>query len=424
MKKNVVVFHLESLSNEILNQEAKRLSFIRKLMDDSLVFEKFHTSATSSIMAFTDFCYGNDYELDNSYDVDVDLNIQYLEKNLFNIFEENNYNVKGLAYPVTWRDDLNIKKIWNTNSGKYKYHKSEQDFQKDIESFIDDSVANDMPFAMHIWDIRSHLFYTDDKKEMGENFLERRGLGYDCIDETYKDVFTLLSQKGLLENTIIVAYGDHGDELWSHSLNGGFCHGLEPYTTLVHTPCFIYGKEVKAARSEKLVSLVDLKWVILDILNIDEEPRFKYSGKNILKEENSFVFSRNLLANQSSKYNGALRKGYSVTNSNYHLMVGDSGLELYAPIIDPSNSFNLLQFFNLQGDTLIDFNNLGAWHTHFRTIMKQDQIEDIRNNFSSLFVALFEYVERKNDLISREKHYYFDMQAFRRIKMKNYDWNA
>src|SRR5690606_30600773 len=102
--------------------------------------------------------------------------------------------------------------------------------------------------------------------------------------------------------------------LWSHSLNGGFCHAFEPYTTLIHTPCFFYAKDFKPNKVYDLVSLIDLKWSILHLLNIDETKEFILSGKNIFTEKNDFVFSRNLLANQ--KRNNALRKGYSVTNKD------------------------------------------------------------------------------------------------------------
>lgn len=421
MQKNLVVFHLESLSNEILYHERDNLQFIINLMEKSMVFERFYSSATSSILAFTDFCYGNDFELDNSYDVDNDLRIEYREKNLFNILEDNGYNIKGLAYPVTWRDDLNNKKIWDLKSGKYNYFDNESEFINEINETLDKSIKEQRPFALHIWDIRSHIFYTDDKKNVGQNFFERRSIGYRCIDETYEKVFSMLVDKDVLDNTLIVAYGDHGDELWSHSLNGGFCHAFEPYTTLIHTPCFFYAKDFKPNKVYDLVSLIDLKWSILHLLNIDETKEFILSGKNIFTEKNDFVFSRNLLANQ--KRNNALRKGYSVTNKDYHLIVSELGLELYAPYIDPTNSFNLLQFFRLKENKLIDFNNRGAWHTHFRMIMKQDQIEHIQTNFTMLFDALYDYVTNKNKFIEREELHYFDMEKFKIIKSNEYQWN-
>lgn len=39
---------------------------------------------------------------------------------------------------------------------------------------------------------------------------------------------------------MIIAFGDHGDDFWGHGFNGGYTHGIEPYTPLVHTPAFIF----------------------------------------------------------------------------------------------------------------------------------------------------------------------------------------
>ncbi|GJM70149.1 hypothetical protein HMSSN036_23650 [Paenibacillus macerans] len=65
-RKNLVVIHLESLSNEIYRQEMHNLTGLTKLMDESIRLNYFFSSATSSLMAFTDFLHGNDAEIENS----------------------------------------------------------------------------------------------------------------------------------------------------------------------------------------------------------------------------------------------------------------------------------------------------------------------------------------------------------------------
>lgn len=379
------------------------------------------------MMAFTDFCYGNDFELDLSPDLDNDLKISYIEQNLFRILEKEGYAVKGIAFPKTWRDDLNNCKIWDLDES-YDYNSNNvQDFYSKIHSFIVQAKNNNNPVAMHIWDIRSHIFYMDEEKLSKTNFIDRRSYGYYSIDNTFKFIYELLESENMLDDTLIVAYGDHGDELWSHNLNGGFCHAIEPYTSIVHTPCLILDPELQPSISDTLISLIDLKWIILDLLKIKYKEHFDYNGWNVLKSPRKYCFSKNLLANQTAKVNGVLRKAYSITNQNYHLIVSAFGLEFYMYKIDPSNTFNILNFFTLnEHGELVDFDHRGAWHSHFKKIMFEGQIEHIKSNFKEMYKELYKFVEEKNNyIVAHGGTNIFKPLNFKRIKQQgNYQWNS
>lgn len=428
MKKNLVVIHMESLSNQILFQEMDNLKYFMKMKSESIDFPNFMSSASSSIMAFTDFFYGNDWELDLTTNFENDFKIAKKEKNLFTILDSEGYYAKGIAYPKPWKDEVNTYGIWDVPNNPYDYSSlNEEEFYRNILNAMEDAKNQKLPLALHVWDIRSHLYYTDDLKEKGKNFFERRSLGYQSIDRTFKNVVTFLEELDMLDNTIIVAYGDHGDEFWSHSLNGGFCHSIEPYSTLVHTPCFIYDRTTKSSVNSNLVSLIDLKWIILDLLNINYIKKFDDIGCNALQMEREFVFSRNLLANQTAKYNGVLRKAYSVTNKDYHLMISPLGLEFYMYKVDPHNTFNLLSFLAIDNNgEILDFDNRGAWHTHFRNVMRNDQVENLKENFKILYKELLNYVNKKNqNVIDNKGINILKNINFRKIKEQgNYQWNA
>lgn len=409
--KNLVILHLESLSWEIYNQQIDQLPNLKNILSESLVLNNFFSSATSSIMAVSDFLYGNNFELNNCVFFDDLQKPQGLEENLISIFEKAGHKTLGIGYPIIWRDNINNPKIWNSEN-TFKWVDNYEFFIGEMDKFI----SAPEPFVLYVWDTRSHLFYTDNEKSKGKNFIERVKLGYFCLDNTIAKILELLKQKGILENTIIVGFGDHGDEFWTHGFNGGLCHAIEPYTNLIWAPAFIYMPEEKPKKLDNLVSLIDLKKTILGLFGLKYINKFEFSGINFFEEQNRAVYSQNLFANQNCKdYDGNLNKSYSITNDNYHLMVSKNGLELYAYRLDPTNHNNLLRFFEMNSDFRLSFIERSEAHLHFKKFFAEDQVKDTENNFYILLENLRKMVSAKNSHIINEEKNLFDMDGFKKI---------
>lgn len=412
--KNLVILHLESLSWQIFYQQQGRLPFLRNILSKSMVLRNFFSSATSSIMAMSDFLYGNNFELDKCESFD-DLNKgEDLEDSLLSILENHDYNVTGIGYPLAWRDDINNFKIWNS-ANVFKWVNNESDFYSTIEK----SFSSKKPFMSYVWDVRSHLYYTDAVKDSGKTSLEKIDLGYSCLDSTVSKVFKLLEEKRLLDDTIVIGFGDHGDEFWTHAFNGGFCHSNEPYTDLIWTPAFIYDSDKKFSELDDLVSLIDFKKSCLSTVGIKNKNKFKYSGVDLFSEENQFIYSQNLFTSQSEKSD--LNKAFSVTNKNYHLIVSKYGLEMYAYRFDPMNHNNLLNFFDFKNGVL-KFVDKSRAHPHFQRFFAKDQVADIVDNFNILVEKLRLMVGAKNDFVRESVTGSFDMGNFDKIRSRAYIW--
>lgn len=420
-RKNLVVIHLESLSDEIFPQEIDQLQNLYQVMMESLVFRNFYSSATSSILALTDFLYGNDFELDQATSFD-DLQSPFgYETNLYDELNNNGYRTMGIGFPKIWRDDVNNYDIWSNKGYKYGWENIYSSFQSKIRRFI--SENGEQPFALHVWDLRSHLAYMDSLKKQGENFIERRSLGYKGINNTVKFIFDLLRDELILKDTIVVGYGDHGDDFWSHSLNGGFCHAIEPYTNLIKTPAFIFDMELEPGNCDDLISLVDLKWTIFRLLNITSSRKNHFSGKDIFTYKNDVVYSRNFFANQIEEGRTVkLTKSYGVLNHNYNLIVTKDGLEMFFNQIEPANHNNLLDFFQKGSKDELIFNNKEATHKHFQVVMSKDQIEDIKKNYSFLLDKLKSRIELKNQIICEPEKNIFNIKYTDKFKERKYKW--
>jgi arylsulfatase A-like enzyme len=86
-----------------------------------------------------------------------------------------------------------------------------------------------------------------------------------------------LGERTLLGNTIVVAFADHGEEFGEHAAEErqraadprssyGRGHGHSLYQELLHVPLVIWNPDLRAARSDRLTSLVDvvpslLEWI-------------------------------------------------------------------------------------------------------------------------------------------------------------------
>lgn len=88
-------------------------------------------------------------------------------------------------------------------------------------------------------------------------------------DEVVGTFFAELRTMGLLENTVIVLFSDHGEEFWEH---GGYQHARTLYNEVLHVPLFIrlVGDDPPSGRVARQVSLTDLYPTVLEILEIQQ----------------------------------------------------------------------------------------------------------------------------------------------------------
>jgi arylsulfatase A-like enzyme len=106
-----------------------------------------------------------------------------------------------------------------------------------------------------------------------------------CLDHRLGLFFDVLREMGLLDNTLVIIAGDHGDSLGErthysyHSQNG-------VWDSVTHTPLIVRLPEVfpGGERVEELVQITDVFPMILDVLGMDEpEARESIQGVSLLK---------------------------------------------------------------------------------------------------------------------------------------------
>ena len=102
------------------------------------------------------------------------------------------------------------------------------------------------------------------------------------LRQAVADVYQRLDEAGLLEDTIIVLFSDHGEEFWDHRAEAvernedprgiyGFGHGQSMYQELLRVPLAIWHPDFAGREIREVVSLVDLFPSILAWLDVDND---------------------------------------------------------------------------------------------------------------------------------------------------------
>ncbi len=137
------------------------------------------------------------------------------------------------------------------------------------------------------------LYIGGAAKMTGEDFANLWKLY--CAETRYLDdwigrLLAHMQRLGVLDNTLIVIFGDHGDNFGDHGL---LRHGLCLYDTLLKVPLIVSlpGK-IAPRRVSNMVRLIDLPPTILAAVGIeDEAATAEFQGQNLLEavEQGSFA---------------------------------------------------------------------------------------------------------------------------------------
>ena len=392
--KNLVILHLESISRQRLGAFATALPHTTRLLREALVFDNFFASATSTRMVLGYLFHGNDFEFDTASTFDG-MQAAVNNPHLFSLLRGRGYNadlicLNGFQHvrPIklrSWPDDL--PPIWETN-----------EFPALIARF--DALTDKSTFAIYVWDLITHIEHSLALAPHANGLTDQIRRACAVADDAVGKMREILERKGLLDNTTIILYGDHGDDAWTHGFKGGMTHGGEPYTDVIWTPLAIRDPGLAPGTVDHLASTIDIAPTCLSLLGIDAPLAFPYSGRDLLHGTAEIAYSQNFTANQSTGPAG-IDKAYSVTDKTYTLLASPRGLELYAHRLDPGNHCNLLHFFTLDKIRRPVLQAHPGAAGHFRASFEENPraVESLANDFLRLRSALAARIAAKRAYI-------------------------
>src|SRR4029077_12082983 len=284
---------------------------------------------------------GNDFEFDTASSFEG-MVPGANNRHLFSLLRDHGYNSELIclngfqqARPIRLRSlAADLPPVWGTH-----------DFPTLFARF--DKLTDAPPFAIYVWDLISHIEHSLALAPYSTSVTDQLRRACAVADDAIGEMRAILERKGLLDNTTIVLYGDHGDDTWTHGFKGGMIHGTEPYTDIIWTPLAIRDPGLAPGTVEDLASTIDIAPTCLPWLGLDAKFPFLRSGIDLLHASREFAHAQNFTANQPDNAMNGIVKAFSVTDKTHTLMASSRGLELFAHRLDPGNHCNLLHFFTL-----------------------------------------------------------------------------
>ena len=393
--KNLLVLHLESISRLRLAVFSGAFPNLSRLMRDCRVFDQFYSSATSSLMTIGYFFHANDFEFDAAAQF-AGMRPAGNNRNFFALLRERGYrpNVLCLNALQHLRPRLltgladELPEVWSTH-----------DFPTLFARF--DALTDEAPFAIYFWDLVTHVEHSLAVAPYARGLTDQLRRACGVADDAIGALLATLERKGLLEQTTLVVFGDHGDDFWTHGFAGGFVHATEPRTDVTWVPLAIRDPAFEPGIVERLASTIDLAPTCMALLGFDTPNAFEWSGRSLLAGDCEFVYSQNLTANQPDNTDAGIAQSFAITDATYTLAVSRRGLALYAHRLDPGNHCNLLHFFKLGRNGRLTFESRTGVAEHFRAALQANPaaIEALRASFRRMREALAARVAAKRSYI-------------------------
>ena len=160
---------------------------------------------------------------------------------------------------------------------------------------------------VHIWDPHSPYYPPEPFNTKFKDDLYSGEVAY--VDSELRVLFDYLENKGLLDNTLVVITGDHGESLGEH---GELTHGYFAYNSTLWVPLIIVGPGIESGRTDEYVSHIDIFPTICDFLGIKKPASLQ--GVSLLslmmgrKIEKRAIYFESLLAYYKSGW--APQRGY------------------------------------------------------------------------------------------------------------------
>jgi hypothetical protein len=368
-------------------------------------------------MVVAAFVHGNDFEMDAAPGLSRPAGNN---PSFFRTLAEHGYETAFLcatAFPgraILNQFSASLPPVWTTN-----------DFRDMLGRF--EACAAAAPFAVYTWSQVPHVEANLALAPHARSLDDLVAGACAVADNLLGAMLEILGRRGVLDDTTIVVYGDHGDDYWTHGFKMGLLHGIEPYTALIHTPLVIRDRALPGGTDGRLVSTVDLAATCLGLLGIPHAPAFAFSGRSLLDPKpRAVAYSQNFTASQPDDSAQDVRKTFAAIDHSHALQVSSRGLALFNYRLDPGNHTNLLHYFELDPDRrLLPVELQTPRHMHFGTIRHLwYQGGLLQDAFTTLLDALKTQVATKNQYAAEcggATVALLDMEAFERIDRSGRD---
>lgn len=342
--KNLIVLQLETVDDWMITEKDMPTTY--RLMHEGINFSELYTPGYGSGYTFnTEFAFNTSMYPYSNGNATYSLVRNSFKYSIANVFSEAGYTANSFhAGAETFYNRSEIHKTF----GYVKYHSykdypaisiptSDDRFLTQCDELYNE-VTSSSPFFSFVITFSSHLPY-DDTEELSRHALSNYP-EYDLsndrevnilrakaklTDDMLEELLYRLSEDGLLDDTVIVAYGDHYSYGLSDTEKLQQLSETAGSSILERTPAFIYCSELKNPITvDKVVQITDLAPTIMNLFGMDVPHQIlgrdifddTYSGYAVFPD-NTWLTNSTYIKNGIMQWNDGLEEEEVVLMNQY-----------------------------------------------------------------------------------------------------------
>ncbi|HBA37707.1 MAG TPA: hypothetical protein DCY94_03205 [Firmicutes bacterium] len=358
--KNLIMIMMESIGEAVFNEElAEYFPTLHKLYNEGITgshnYSPRNNCATgdsemiseTSLYSIGTTCTPNTYknnEYKNSLLYTLRNNGYYTSA--YHDYTDQYYYRSTIEYKYGAYRYYGVTDLGMTYNPAYKEWPSDYTFmQKALPKFIDEKR-----FASYMVSVTAHTPYVYSSEMGNKNISLFKDTSYSTYTKRYLSkvkeldlaleyLLTELETKGILDDTVIVLFGDH----YPYGLSNKDYQSIAYYDIEINqdidrTPFIIYNSETRGEKIDKYTSPIDYAPTLLNLFGVDYDPRY-YMGHDVFSEYTDFVaFPDNSWQNKTGFYNAA--KGEFIPNAG-STYVDEEIIKINNEIVDLKNMSSL-----------------------------------------------------------------------------------
>jgi len=301
--KNLIVILLESVNEIAINKEY--FPNIYKIYNEGISFRNNYSprnncstgnnemASITSLYSINNVCTANKYKY-NKY-----------PEAIFNMFKNDGYSVTSYhSYTDkyysrhTIHPNMGSTKFYGVDDLGMEYSHVYEEWPSDL-TFFETAMpyfVNDDKFMAFMTTVTTHQTYNV-PSTLGDKYVDlfkdteysmtvKRYLSKMVeLDKALGYMLDELERKGKLDDTVIAMFSDHYPYgLSNYQINTVLDYNVDERLEVDRTPMVIYNSEIEPVRVEKYTSIVDLLPTLLNMFDINHDPRL-YIGNDIMDKD-------------------------------------------------------------------------------------------------------------------------------------------
>ena len=395
---NVIAIHAESLQTFTLGLKVNNIEItpnLNKLSKEGLFFNNFYAQVGVGTSSDSEFTYSTSMMPSNNGTVFVNYyNNEY--SSIQKLLVDKGYytfsmhgNVGDFWNRQTMHKNLGYKKFYSKSSYDidevYGLGLSDKSFFRQSVPKIKEIASNNNPFYGLLITLTNHTPWPDTDKysdldftktvnvngeEVTRDYLEGTTMGYylkavNYMDSAFGEFISALDKEGLLDNTVVVIYGDHDARIGKKYYD--ILYNYDPYTDSIiptdddkyvpvdsyryelnrKVPFIIWTKNKKFNQTISTpMGMIDVLPTLGNMLNIRSKYQLGNDVMSIKNGDNTVVFKDGSYLTNKIYYNSKTGEIYPISNEVISEDYISKHSDYASQIIDVSNNiitYNLLK---------------------------------------------------------------------------------